>query len=128
MRITHNQIVKLLEDIATNHYQINDFGFGDVADNIIVNPGFGVILWTNCDFNSDNNNTTEYAKIENRDVKPARCSFKNENSTASIILETVDNTGSAANLYTKNTNLVKIENTSTRSFMNTISSLEVYKL
>ncbi len=105
-----------------------DYGFNDVADNIIVNPGFGVVLWTNCNFNSDNNNTTEYAKIENRDVKPARCSFLNENSTRSIILETGDNTGAAANLYTKNSNLVKIENTSTKTFMNTVSCLEVYKL
>lgn len=29
MVITHNQIIKLFSDIATNHYQINEFGFGD---------------------------------------------------------------------------------------------------
>ena len=28
--ITHNKIVKLLEDISTNHYQLNGFGFGDL--------------------------------------------------------------------------------------------------
>jgi len=28
MTITHNQIIQLLEDVATNHYQINGFGFG----------------------------------------------------------------------------------------------------
>lgn len=32
MTITHNQIIKLFSDIATNHKQINDWGFGKNFD------------------------------------------------------------------------------------------------
>ena len=45
MRITHNQIVKLLEDIATNHYQINDFGFGDVWEYLASSTPSTPTLW-----------------------------------------------------------------------------------
>ena len=35
-----------------------DSGFNDLANNIIINPGYGVKLWTNCEFKSDNSNET----------------------------------------------------------------------
>jgi len=45
MVITHNQIIKLFSDIATNHKQINDWGFGknfDIgADRKIIYP----LMW-----------------------------------------------------------------------------------
>lgn len=103
---------------------IADSGFNDVADNIIVNPGFGVKLWTNCYFNSDNNNNTEYVTIENKDIKPARIGFHG----TIVVLETNQESGVSEGIYTHNTNLVTINNTSTTSLQNTISSLEVYKL
>ena len=30
MELTYNQIIKVLNDFATNHYQINEFGNGDL--------------------------------------------------------------------------------------------------
>ena len=43
--ITHNQIVKLLRDIATNHYQINGFGFGDIWEYLASETPRTPMLW-----------------------------------------------------------------------------------
>jgi hypothetical protein len=45
MTITHNQIVKLLRDLATNHYQINGFGFGDPWEYLASNTPATPCLW-----------------------------------------------------------------------------------
>lgn len=45
MTITHNQIVKLLEDISTNHYQLNGFGFGDVWEYLASSTKQTPCLW-----------------------------------------------------------------------------------
>lgn len=43
--ITHNKIVKLLEDISTNHYQLNGFGFGDVWEYLASSTPATPCLW-----------------------------------------------------------------------------------
>lgn len=45
MTITHNQIVKLFQDLATNHYQINGFGFGDPWEYLASNTPSTPCLW-----------------------------------------------------------------------------------
>lgn len=45
MTITHNQIVKLLNDIATNHQMINGFGFGDIWEEGATETLDTVVLW-----------------------------------------------------------------------------------
>lgn len=45
MTITHNGIVKLLEDIADNHYQINGYGFGDVWEYLASDTKKTPCLW-----------------------------------------------------------------------------------
>lgn len=43
--ISHNKIVKLLEDIASNHYQIRGFGFGDVWEYLASETPKTPVLW-----------------------------------------------------------------------------------
>ena len=43
--IGHNEIVKLLEDIATNHYQIRGFGFGDPWEYLASETPKTPIMW-----------------------------------------------------------------------------------
>ncbi len=92
--------------------------FSDQADNVIVNPGFGVKLWTNCNFTQDNDSLNACI-IENKDVKPVRITL---NGTNPII----ENGG--LDIYTTNSNLVSITYKDNQSLQNTISSVEVYKL
>ena len=43
--IGHNEIVQLLEDIATNHYQIRGFGFGDPWEYLASETPKTPIMW-----------------------------------------------------------------------------------
>jgi hypothetical protein len=43
--ITHNKIVKFLNDIATNHLMINGFGFGDPWEYLANSTPQTVCLW-----------------------------------------------------------------------------------
>lgn len=43
--ITHNKIVKLLNDIATNHQMIHGFGFGDPWEYLASSTPDTVCLW-----------------------------------------------------------------------------------
>ena len=45
MTITHIQIVKLLNDIATNHEMIKSFGFGDIWEEGATEQLESVVLW-----------------------------------------------------------------------------------
>ena len=45
MTITHNQIVQLFEDLSTNHFQINGFGFGDPWEYLSNNTPNTPCLW-----------------------------------------------------------------------------------
>jgi hypothetical protein len=96
----------------------SEIWFSDQADNVIVNPGFGVKLWTNCNFTQDNGSLNACI-IENKDVKPVRITL---NGTNPII----ENGG--LDIYTTNSNLVSITYKDNQSLQNTISSVEVYKL
>lgn len=43
--IGHNEIVQLLEDIATNHYQIRGFGFGDPWEYLASSTPKTPVMW-----------------------------------------------------------------------------------
>lgn len=43
--ITHVQIVKLFQDIATNHYQVNGFGFGDPWEYLASEEPDTICIW-----------------------------------------------------------------------------------
>jgi len=43
-----NQLVKVFQDVATNHGQINDFGFGDIWEAGKSRKLKYVCLWLNC--------------------------------------------------------------------------------
>jgi len=45
---TLNQLVKTFQDVATNHNQINDFGFGDIWEAGKSRKLKYVCLWLNC--------------------------------------------------------------------------------
>ena len=55
MDYTHNQIKNLLSRIATNHNQINDFGFGDTWEQGVKALSFP-ILWATLNPGSINDN------------------------------------------------------------------------
>ena len=58
--IGHNEIVKLLEDIATNHYQIRGFGFGDPWEYLASETPKTPVLWGMVGNTSRNNLEVTY--------------------------------------------------------------------
>lgn len=71
MELTYNQIIKVLNDFATNHYQINEFGNGDLWEVVEHNKtkDFNYpLLWV-----QDQPNSTTNGEIE----MTFRCFFIN---------------------------------------------------
>lgn len=71
MTITHNGIIKLFEDIANNHYQINAFGFGDVWEYLASSTKRTPCLWGILNGSSRNNKelTLDYTLLVFDQVK-----------------------------------------------------------